>query len=156
MASVADIQPSAAAMTPEQITLVQDSFRLVLPIRTQAAGLFYARLFDIDPGTRALFTNTDLEAQGDKLMSALSFVVGALRKPDTMLVTVRGLALRHVGYGVVAPQYASVGAALLWTLRTGLGAAATSEVMAAWEAAYALLSGAMLQAITDAAPARAA
>lgn len=156
MSSVADIQPGAAAMTPEQVTLVQESFRLVLPIRTQAAGLFYTRLFEIDHGTRALFANTDLEAQGDKLMAALSFVVGALRKPDTMLVTVRGLALRHVGYGVVAPQYDSVREALLWTLQTGLGEAATPEVMAAWAAAYALLSGAMLQAVTDEAAARAA
>ena len=77
-------------------------------------------------------------------------MIGALRQPDTMLATVRCLALRHVGYGVVSPQYQSVGEALLWTLRTGLGEAATPAVMAAWQAAYAMLSGAMLQAVAGA------
>ena len=131
-------------MTPEQIDHVQASFRLILPIRVQAAQLFYARLFEIDPGARPLFANTNLEDQGDKLMSALGFVVGALRKPDTMLGTVRALAQRHVRYGVVESHYASVGEALIWTVRLGLGNAATPEVVASWVSAYALLSNAML------------
>ena len=42
-------------MTPEQATLVQDSFRLVVPIKGQAAALFYGRLFAIDPSTAPLF-----------------------------------------------------------------------------------------------------
>ena len=131
-------------MTPEQIDYVQSSFRLILPIRIQAAELFYDRLFAIDPSVRPLFAHTDLEVQGDKLMAALGFVVGALRKPDAMLITVRALAQRHVHYGVVASQYASVGEALVWTVRLGLGDAATSEILEAWTAAYTLLSEAML------------
>ena len=39
-------------MTRDQIRLVQASFRNVLPIREQAAALFYDRLFEIDPGQR--------------------------------------------------------------------------------------------------------
>ena len=134
-------------MTPEQIDLVQDSFRLILPRRAQVAELFYARLFVVEPSVQLLFANADLEVQGDKLMAALSFVVGALRKPDTMLVTVQALALRHVRYGVVATHYASVGEALIWTIRLGLGAAATPEVLAAWVVAYDLLSRAMLASL---------
>ena len=43
------------SMTPRQITLVQQSFAKVLPIRETAAALFYDRLFAIDPSTRPLF-----------------------------------------------------------------------------------------------------
>ena len=133
-------------MTPDQVTLVQDSFRLVLPIRMQAAELFYARLFAVDPTTAPLFAGTDIAVQGAKLMAALGFVVGALQRPEAMLDAVRALAVRHVRYGVVDAQYASVGAALLWTIEQGLGPACTPAVRAAWAAAYALLSEAMIGA----------
>jgi hypothetical protein len=36
-------------MTPEQITLVQNSFKSVAPIASKAADLFYDRLFEIAP-----------------------------------------------------------------------------------------------------------
>ena len=41
-------------MTPEQITLVQESFKQVQPIAAQAADLFYGRLFEIAPQVRPL------------------------------------------------------------------------------------------------------
>ena len=137
-------------MTPDQIRLVQESFRLVLPIAAQAAALFYRRLFDVDPGTRRLFAHADLGAQGRKLMAAIAFVVGALPRPEGMLETVRDLARRHVGYGVRERHYATVGAALLWTLEQGLGEAFTPETREAWAAAYGLLSSAMVEAAAQA------
>lgn len=36
-------------MNPDQITLVQDSFRKVVPIAGAAADLFYDRLFAMPP-----------------------------------------------------------------------------------------------------------
>lgn len=42
-------------MTPRQIELVQASWRRVLPIAEDAAQLFYARLFELDPTLRELF-----------------------------------------------------------------------------------------------------
>ena len=133
-------------MTPEQVHLVKDSFRDVLPIRSAAAALFYQRLFTIDPGLRALFPATDMEQQGNKLMSALAFVVHGLDRADTILPAVRQLAQRHVGYGVKDEHYATVGQALIETLAGGLGNAFTTDVRAAWQAAYALLSTVMIEA----------
>ena len=133
-------------MTPDQVALVQDSFKLVLPIRNQAAELFYGRLFAIDPSTAPLFEGADMAAQGAKLMTTLAFVVGSLRTPEAMLGAVRSLAERHVGYGVADEQYSSVGAALLWTLEQGLGPAGTPAVLEAWGAAYTMLANVMLEA----------
>jgi len=65
-------------MTPEQISLVQESFRFVLPIRNEAAAIFYRRLFAINPDLRSLFANADMTDQGRKLVTALAFVVNGL------------------------------------------------------------------------------
>jgi hemoglobin-like flavoprotein len=111
-------------------------------------ALFYARLFAIDPSTRALFRG-DVAAQGAKLMAAIGTIVRSLDRIEPMLEHTRALARRHVGYGVREEHYASVGAALLWTLEQGLGAHFTDEVRGAWAAAYQLLSSTMIEAASQ-------
>lgn len=133
-------------MTPDQIILIQQSFRQVESIAETAAKLFYARLWEIDSSTAPLFEKSDMALQGHKLMAALALVVNGLSRPETVIPVAQDMARRHVGYGVTKAQYASVGAALLWTLAQGLGPAFTPEVEAAWIAAYSLLSGIMTKA----------
>ena len=139
-------------MTPSQIAAVQDSFARVVPIKEQAAALFYDRLFAIDPPTRALFKG-DVAEQGKKLMAALAMVVGGLRDLPAILPAVQDLARRHNGYGVEDRHYQSVGEALLWTLEQGLGVAYTAEVREAWTTVYTTLAGAMTAAAKAARPA---
>ena len=133
-------------MTPEQVRLVKESFRDVLPIRTAAASLFYERLFSLDPSLRALFRATDMEQQGSRFMTAVALVVHGLDRAETILPAVRQLAQRHVGYGVKDEHYATVGQALIEALAAELGKAFTADVRAAWQAAYALLSTVMIEA----------
>lgn len=133
-------------MTPQQISLVEESFRAVFPIRDAAAAIFYRRLFALDPGLRPLFARSDMAEQGKKLMASLAFVVGGLRNAQTLVPAVEALARRHVGYGVETGHYRTVGTALIETLDEGLGNAFTPDVREAWLAAYGLLSGVMLAA----------
>lgn len=130
-------------MTPYQIALVKDSFRKVAPIAEQAAALFYARLFDLDPTLRRLFRG-DMQEQGRKLMQMLGTAVAALDRLDALLPVARQLGARHVAYGVRDEHYATVGAALLWTLEKGLGTDFTDEVKAAWVDTYTLVSSTMI------------
>ena len=65
-------------MTPQQVSQVQESFIKVVPIANRAAALFYARLFETAPETRALFRD-DMGRQGRKLMTAVTAVVNSLR-----------------------------------------------------------------------------
>jgi hemoglobin-like flavoprotein len=132
-------------MTPQQIELVQSSFRKVVPIAGTAADLFYNRLFEIAPEVRSLFPQ-DLSEQKKKLMGMLGTAVGSLHELEEILPTVVDLGKRHKGYGVTAAHYAPVGAALLWTLEQGLGADFTPEVKAAWTDTYTTLAGAMTNA----------
>ncbi|MBN8747382.1 Bacterial hemoglobin [Xylophilus ampelinus] len=137
-------------MTPQQITLVQHSFAQVAPIAPQAAEIFYARLFELAPQVRPLFTG-DMAEQGRKLMAMLAMVVNGLTRLDTIVPAAQKLGQRHVAYGAEPAHYPVVGQALLDTLAQGLGPAFTPEVKAAWGEAYALLSGVMIEAQQQAA-----
>ncbi len=130
-------------MTPEQVSLIQASFAKVAPISEQAAAMFYGRLFEIAPEVKPLFRG-DMAEQGRKLMATLAVVVNGLTNLPSILPAASALAKRHVGYGVKAEHYAPVGAALLWTLERGLGAAWTPQLAEAWTAAYTTLSGYMI------------
>ena len=132
-------------MNAQEIITLQQSFSQVEPIADTAASLFYVRLFELDPSLRPLF-KADLKAQGDKLMSALKFVVVGLDNPERIIPAVQSLGQRHAGYGVCPEHYATVGEALLWTLEKGLGNAYTPEVESAWSNAFTLLSGLMQEA----------
>jgi hemoglobin-like flavoprotein len=129
-------------MNQNQIQLVQNSFEQVKPIAHVAAGLFYDRLFELDPGLRPLF-KSDLSEQKQKLMTTLTFAIAGLNRPDRILPAVRQLGARHVGYGVQEQHYQTVGAALLWTLGQGLGDQFTPEVEEAWTAVYTVLAQTM-------------
>jgi hemoglobin-like flavoprotein len=130
-------------VTPQQVTLIQQSFAKVAPISEQAAALFYGRLFEIAPQVKPLFRG-DMKGQGLKLMATLAVVVNGLTNLETILPAASALAKKHVAYGVEAEHYAPVGAALLWTLERGLGADWTPDLAAAWTAAYTTLSGYMI------------
>ncbi len=130
-------------MTPEQVTLVQQSFAKVAPISDQAAVMFYDRLFDVAPQVKAMFP-ADMTEQRKKLMATLAVVVNGLSDLPSILPVASALATRHVAYGVKPEHYPVVGAALLWTLEKGLGSAWTPEVASAWMAAYGTLSDFMI------------
>ena len=132
-------------MTPERRhTGAVDSFAKVTPIADEAASMFYGRLFEIAPEVKPLF-HGDMTEQGRKLMATLAVVVnGSSHNLPTILPAASALAKKHVGYGVKPSHYTAVGAALLWTLERGLGAAWTPEAATAWTAAYTTLSGFMI------------
>lgn len=132
-------------MTPEQVAMVQDSFKKVVPIAGTAADLFYNRLFEIAPEVRPLFPD-DLKEQKKKLIAMLATAVTNLHQVETIVPAVQELGKRHVAYGVTAQHYEPVGAALLWTLEQGLGADFTPPVKAAWTETYMTLAGVMQNA----------
>ena len=132
-------------MTPHQIDLVQASWKQVVPVAETAAQMFYGRLFFLDPSLRHLFLG-DMRDQGRKVMAMLSDTVNGLSRLDVLLPAVRALGRRHATYGVRPEHYFTVGAALLWTLEQGLGAAFTPAVREAWVAAYGVLADTMRDA----------
>jgi hemoglobin-like flavoprotein len=133
-------------MTSAQKKLVQESWERVALIGDAAAAMFYARLFLIDPTTRALFRTSDIAQQRKKLLHVIATAVAGLDNSDALVPLVEDLGRRHAGYGVSDAHYESVGAALLWTLEQALGSAWNAETKAAWTELYGLLSGIMRRA----------
>ncbi len=132
-------------MTPEQVFLVQRSWKQVLPIADTAAEMFYTKLFSLDPSVKRLFKG-DMKAQGRKLMAMIGTAVGGLTNLPAIVPAVQELGRRHVKYGVKDSHYDIVGEALLWTLEQGLGDAFTPDVKAAWTAVYGVLATTMKDA----------
>lgn len=135
-------------MTPEQVTLIQESFAKVAPIADTAASLFYARLFELDPKLEPMFKG-DMKEQGAKLMATLGVVVNGLTNLSSIVPAVQDLGRRHVGYGVKDAHYDTVGEALIWTLGKGLGDSFTDDVKEAWVTAYGILAATMKDAASE-------
>ena len=130
------------SLTARQKSLVQTSWSQVEPIAETAATLFYAKLFELDPALKPLFTS-DPKEQGKKLMTMIAFAVRGLDNLAALVPAVQTMGKRHTGYGVEDSHYATVGAALIWTLGQGLGPAFTDEVKEAWTAVYTILADTM-------------
>lgn len=133
-------------MTPDQIALVRQSFDMIRPMAGQAAGIFYARLFEIAPETRAMFDGTDMKRQGHKLMGTLNLISHSMDAPGIFASIADELGARHAGYGVRPEHYAPVGAALIFTFRQALSDWFDLETEAAWAAAYDALAARMIAA----------
>ena len=130
---------------PKQKRLVQESFAKVEPGAEAAVALFCNKLFELDPGLKALF-KTDIEEQGRKLMATLKLAVKGLDDLEKLVPVVQDLGRRHAGYGVQSAHYGTVAEALLWALEQGLKDDFTPEVKESWTADYALLAETMVEA----------
>lgn len=132
-------------MTTEQIHIIRQTFSLIAPMPDAVAAAFYGRLFELDPSLRSMFP-TSLVDQGRKLMQVLGAAVGILNRPEQLVPVLESLGKRHAGYGVRDEHYDTVGEALLWTLRQGLGPLYTPEVHAAWASLYNTIATTMKNA----------
>lgn len=138
-------------MNDEQIALVKNSWEKVKPISQTAADLFYGRLFELDPSLKPMFKG-DMTEQGEKLMKMITVAVNGLDKLDTIVPAVQALGKKHVGYGVKPEHYDTVGAALLWTLESGLGDDYDEATAEAWTQTYGVLATTMKEAAAEPPP----
>jgi hemoglobin-like flavoprotein len=132
-------------MNSDDVRLVQQSWKEVVPIAATAAELFYRNLFTLDPGLEPLFRG-DMKAQGEKLMTMIGVAVNKLDDIDALLPVLHNLGKRHAGYGVKDHHYESVAAALLATLSQGLGDAFTPAMKRSWIHVYDLIANTMMAA----------
>lgn len=126
------------------IEVLEQSFEQIKPQATQFASSFYKNLLTDYPQLQPLFSNTNMEAQEQKLIMSLVLVVENLRSPDYLKTILQNLGERHVGYRAKQEHYAMVGAALLKTFESYLGKDWTPNVKQAWADAYGAIVDMML------------
>jgi hemoglobin-like flavoprotein len=132
-------------LTPQQIELVQNSWKHVTVNISEAGLIFYDRLFAIDPSLRALFKG-DIKQQSDRLITMISYAVNKLDMIGDIVPEIEALGQRHVKYNVKPEHYDTVANALFWTLEKALSDQWTGETKNAWIAVYTLLSETMMKA----------
>jgi hemoglobin-like flavoprotein len=138
-------------MTPEQITLVQSSFERVGPDLPAMTALFYQELFQRDPSLRPLFT-TDMGEQRVKFAQKLTEIVRTMPRLGELLTHTRALGARHVGYGVRATDYQTVGDSLIAALAGTLGEEFDAATREAWVLAFNIVAETMLEGAASARP----
>jgi hemoglobin-like flavoprotein len=138
-------------MTPEQITLVQSSFKRLEPELPAMTARFYQELFRQDPALRPLFT-TDQAQQEAKFAEKLTEIVRSMPRLDVLLAHTRALGARHAGYGVRVADYQTVGDALLGALGAVLGDSFDAPTCQAWTIAFNLIAETMLEGAASARP----
>jgi hemoglobin-like flavoprotein len=133
-------------MNQHQIDLIKNSFNAIKPQAQELVDLFYDNLFKNKPEFRALFP-IEMKDQKQKLLSALTLVVNSLEKLETILPAIQDLGRKHSqNYGVKAEDYPVVGATLLQSMKSILGASFTAETESAWAGAYQVLAKVMSEA----------
>lgn len=142
-------------VTPDQVQTIRLTFVQVMNRKKEAGRMFYDRLFEIAPETRALFA-IDIDEQASKLMDTLAVAISSLKDMPSLIVILEAMAVRHASYGVRDEHYDKVGEALLWTLERILGDAFTPQVKQAWAALYGTVATVMRRAGAGSAGLRAA
>jgi hemoglobin-like flavoprotein len=133
-------------MTEKEIQLVKKSWRHFRQIKPEiVASTFYSKLFIDNPELRSLFPS-NMQDQYEKLINMLNIVIARLDKINDLIADIEAMAVRHKDYGTKPEHYQMVGAALLWTLKRGLGDDWDSETEAAWTKCYTVLAETMIAA----------
>jgi hemoglobin-like flavoprotein len=127
------------------VTLLRDSFELVIERQPQLVTRFYAILFDRYPHARALFGRNAQAAQEKMLTDALVAVLDHIEDGIWFRSTLGALGAKHADYGVTEEMYGWVGECLLAALAEAAGEAWSDELHQAWAGAYAAIAGAMLE-----------
>ena len=133
------------SLSVKQIRLLRESFESLKEYETSVVLLFYGRLFEIAPETRALF-KIDIHEQATKLMETLRVTVEALDRFEELVPVLADLGRKHGTHGVEAYQYERLRSALLWAMGQALGLEFDRETRAAWDQLIATISGVMLEA----------
>ncbi|GAA3845813.1 FAD-binding oxidoreductase [Sphaerisporangium flaviroseum] len=125
--------------------LVKESFSAIQPVMAKAVAYFYGRLFAESPHLRSMFPPA-MDVQRDRLFGALTRIVWSLDSPGSLGFYLGQLGRDHRKYGVLAEHYTAVGNALLATIKRFAGDTWTTEIEAAWVAAYTAAANLMIEA----------
>eukprot|EP01100_Stratorugosa_tubuloviscum_P008527 TRINITY_DN355_c0_g8_i1.p1 TRINITY_DN355_c0_g8~~TRINITY_DN355_c0_g8_i1.p1 ORF type:complete len:218 (-),score=96.58 TRINITY_DN355_c0_g8_i1:84-689(-) len=139
----------------EQMATIESSWHRVCSIRGLNGNcldtfdqVFYHKLFELEPRTRALF-EVDIFEQGVKLMKVLAYLTTTARKlTSNNIEEVKKLGARHKVYGVEPSFFEAFKEALLWTLERFLTIQDSwnEEIRQSWTFVLDLLCSTMIKA----------
>jgi hemoglobin-like flavoprotein len=127
------------------VTLLRDSFGMVVEREPEIMHRFYEHLFARHPEVRSMFGRNSQSQQEKMLAQALAAVLDHLEDAAWLSKTLGEMGSKHVGYGVKDEMYGWVGDALLVTLAEVAGKEWSAELHVAWADAFNAIAGLMLK-----------
>lgn len=121
----------AQAMTRDQVTLVKETFALLVPYGDLFGARFYDELFGLNPNIQYMFRG-DRKVQERKLTEMIAATVADLSRPEVNLPRLAQLGARHVAYGAKDADFGNYRRAFMRTLEQFIAERFTAEVKAAW------------------------
>ena len=128
-----------------ETVLAQIAFSKALLHRDRFISAFYKRLFEDQPELRPLFPE-DMSAQQVKMVDTLTLLTLHLQDREALIEGLRGLGIRHQGYGVLPSHYAPMRTAMLEALSKVLGDEWTPEMAKSCERTLDWVSEVMVSA----------
>lgn len=136
-------------MDSRTVALIRTTFKAVAAEEggpEKLARSFYAILFTEYPHVRDFFPAA-LDAQRDRLVKAIAYVVDRLEEPDRLLPFLAQLGRDHRKYGVAAEHYVAVCKSLKSALEAYAGTELwTDEVDRAWDEGIGVIADTMVGA----------
>jgi hemoglobin-like flavoprotein len=132
------------------IDALETSFDLIAPRGDELMDRFYSGLFTAAPAVKPLFAGTDLRRQKSMLLAALVLLRKSLRDLDAVVPALHALGARHVAYGARPEHYPVVGQVLIAAMAEVAAEAWRPAYEAAWAAAFAVVTDAMLAGAAEA------
>lgn len=136
-------------MDSRTVALIRTTFKAVAAEEggpEKLARSFYAILFTDYPEARDFFPAA-MDAQRDRLVTAIAYVLDRLEEPNKLLPFLAQLGRDHRKYGVQPAHYAAVAASLKSAMRVFAGTEMwTDEVERAWDEGLAIIGGTMIGA----------
>jgi hemoglobin-like flavoprotein len=127
------------------VEILEESFDLVAPQGDELMTTFYEDLFAAAPSVQPLFADVDMERQRQALLNMLVVLRESLRDLEDIVPDLEELGARHAEYGAQPAHYPVVGEVLIGAMAKTAGDAWKPEYTAAWEEAYGVVQGVMLQ-----------
>ncbi len=122
--------------------VVQQSFAALAPDGPALLEYFYARLFTVSPGLRALYP-TSMTALRDRVLARLTEVIRSLDSEPECAELLARMGRDHRRYGVLDKHYEAFCTALRDSVAHFLGARWTPEMSSAWQGAVDYIAAGM-------------
>lgn len=129
-------------LSREAIEIVQATAPVVAEHAEAITRRFYALMFAENPEVLAYFNSAHHHSGGQQraLAGAICAYAANIDDLSALGLAIELIAQKHCSLGIQAEHYPIVSKRLLSAIQEVLGAAATEEVLAAWEEAYRMLA----------------
>lgn len=136
-------------MNTEQIRLIRSTWSSVHPSAYRVTGLFFARLYQLDPSLQARIGEQSM-AHMQRLLSLMDTAVCGLDRLPALRRLLLNFGRRYASCGVRPGDFATFGAAWLWALGESLGHSFSPAARSAWTSFYGLVARSVRQGVNQA------